>query len=219
MSRVIFMCGPSGAGKTTYAAGLESQGMVRLSFDSHLWDRGIRSGEVDPVVREEVRELLRAELVALVAEGRDVVLDFSFWSREMRQEWRYLLSTQGVEPETIHLATDPQTVLDRLEARTGADADDFPVDRGTALSYLERFEPPAPEEGPLRLVVDGEEFSVTTRGHGQYDYSWTSGRNRGYGFTSFTSDRSTLPAGRHARSVRNFLGMIDPATGYIEEDE
>jgi predicted kinase len=219
VSRVIFMCGPSGAGKTTYAAGLESQGMVRLSFDSHLWDRGIRSGEIDPVVREEVRQRLRAELAEVVAAGRDVVLDFSFWSRAMRDEWRDLLSSSGVEPETIYLATDPQTVLDRLEARTGAGADDFPVDRGTAMSYLERFEPPTPEEGPLRLVVDGEEFSVTTRGHGQYDYSWTSGRNRGYGFTSFTSDRSTLPAAGHARSVRNFLGMIDPATGYIVEDE
>jgi predicted kinase len=218
VSRVIFMCGPSGAGKTTYAAGLESQGMVRLSFDSHLWDRGIRSGEVDPAVREEVRELLRAELVELVTAGRDVVLDFSFWSRAMREEWRDLVSPRGVEPETVHLATDPQTVLDRLEARTGSDADDFPVDRGTAMSYLERFEPPAPEEGPLRLVVDGEEFSVTTRGHGQYGYSWTSGPNRGYGFTSFTTDRSPIPAARHARAVRDFLAMIDPATGYIEED-
>lgn len=218
MSRVIFMCGPSGAGKTTYAAGLESQGMVRLSFDSHLWDRGIRSGEVDPAVRAEVRELLRAELEELVAAGRDVVLDFSFWSRAMREEWRDLLSSHGVEPETIHLATDPQTVLDRLEARAGSHADDFPVDRATAMAYLERFEPPAPEEGPLRLVVDGEEFTVTTRGHGRYDYAWTSGRNRGYGYTSSTHDRSDLPAAGHARSVRDFLGMIDPATGYVEED-
>lgn len=86
MSRVVFMCGPSGAGKTTYAARLEAAGMVRLSFDSHLWARGIRSGDVDPSVREDIRALLR-------------------------DEWRALLAEHGVEPETVHLATDRGTVL------------------------------------------------------------------------------------------------------------
>lgn len=57
MTRVIFMCGPSGAGKTTYARRLEGAGMVRLSFDGHLWARGIRSGEVPAIVRDEVRAL------------------------------------------------------------------------------------------------------------------------------------------------------------------
>ena len=37
MSRVVLMCGPSGAGKTTYAHGLEREGMVRLSFDQVMW--------------------------------------------------------------------------------------------------------------------------------------------------------------------------------------
>ncbi len=32
MSRVVFMCGPSGAGKTTYSKRLEDEGMERLSF-------------------------------------------------------------------------------------------------------------------------------------------------------------------------------------------
>ena len=155
MSRVIFMCGPSGAGKTTYAARLESAGMVRLSFDSHLWDRGIRSGEVDPAVRAEVRDLLRDELVALLEAGRDVVLDFSFWSRAMRAEWRELVRAHGVEPETVYLATDRATVLERIGARAGAHADDFPVEPATAASYVDRFEVPTPDEGPL-LVVGAE---------------------------------------------------------------
>ena len=219
MSRVIFMCGPSGAGKTTYAVRLEEAGMVRLSFDSHLWARGIRSGEVDPAVRAEIRELLRAELVELVAAGRDVVLDFSFWSHDMREEWRVLLAPLGVVPETIHLATDRETVLERVRARSGAHADDFPVALDTAATYVDRFEAPTPEEGPLRVVVDGEDFDVTTSGYGRYHYAWVSGRNRDYGFNSFTSDRSALPAAHHARSIRGFLGMIDPATGYIEDDE
>ena len=87
-SRVVFMCGPSGAGKTTYARRLEAEGMVRLSFDAGIWARGITGGEVPEEVREEIRTELRAELRRLLDEGRDVVLDFSFWSRAMREEWR-----------------------------------------------------------------------------------------------------------------------------------
>ncbi len=192
--------------------------MVRLSFDTHLWERGIRSGQVDPGVREEIRRLLGLELVALLGEGRDVVLDFSFWSRAMREEWRGLLAEHGVVPETTHLATDRETVLARVAERRGEHADDFPVDLDTAAAYVDGFEAPTPEEGPLTIVVDGEEFAARTDGPGAYHYDWVSGPNRGYGFSSFTNDRSSLPAGRHAGSIRGFLGMIDPDTGYIAED-
>ena len=33
MSRVVLMCGPSGAGKTTYARGLEAQGPENVAGD------------------------------------------------------------------------------------------------------------------------------------------------------------------------------------------
>lgn len=133
--------------------------MVRLSFDTHLWERGIRSGDVDPGVREEIRALLRLELVALLGEGRDVVLDFSFWSRAMREEWRALLAEHSVVPETVYLATDRDTVLARVAERRAGHADDFPVDLVTAASYVDRFEVPTPQEGPLTIVVDGEELA------------------------------------------------------------
>ena len=88
MSRVIFMCGPSGSGKTTYARRLEREGMVRLSFDVEMWRRGITAVPLPPEVRAEIETELRARLLELVAAGRDVVLDFSFWSRRMREDYR-----------------------------------------------------------------------------------------------------------------------------------
>ncbi len=36
MSRVIFMCGPAGSGKSTYARRLEQDGMTRLSIDAEM---------------------------------------------------------------------------------------------------------------------------------------------------------------------------------------
>lgn len=219
MTRVIFMCGPSGSGKTTYARRLEDVGMARLSFDGHLWARGITSGDVPALVREEVRDLLRTQLADLLGAGRDVVLDFSFWSRAMRSEWRTLVTAHGSTPETVYLATDRATVLARIGKRRGAHADDFPVEPETAAGYVDRFEVPTPEEGPLTIVVEGEEFSVTPRARGVYDYDWVNHQHGGYGFSCATSDRSPVDGPGHVDGIRSFLEAIDPATGFIEDDD
>ncbi len=152
MVRVVFMCGPSGSGKTTYAAGLEAEGMVRLSFDALLWERGVTSVPPPSEVHAEVADELRARLLALVAEGRDVVCDFSFWSREMRASWRALLEPTGVVPETVYLATDRETVVARVRARQGDHADDAVLPGEVAARYFDHFEPPTPDEGPLTVV-------------------------------------------------------------------
>ena len=41
-----------------------------------------------PDVHEEMEAVLRARLLDLVAAGTDVVLDFSSWSRRMRDDYR-----------------------------------------------------------------------------------------------------------------------------------
>ena len=152
MSRVIFMCGPAGAGKTTHARRLEGQGMVRLSFDVELWRRGISTVPPPPHVHREIEQALRARLLDLVASGTDVVLDFSFWSRKMRDDYRELLAPTGVVPETIYLATDRQTVLDRVRRRSGNHSDDLVLTEDLAAQYFDRFEPPTADEGPLTVV-------------------------------------------------------------------
>ncbi len=152
MSRVVFMCGPSGAGKTTYAKTLENDGMTRLSFDVEMWRRGITTAVLSPEDRADIEATLKERLLALVAEGRDVVLDFSFWSREMREEWRGLLRPTGVVPEIIYLATDRDTVLERARERRGAHSDDYVLDESTVARYFDHFEVPQPEEGPLTII-------------------------------------------------------------------
>jgi len=65
------------------------------------------------------------------------------------------------------------------------------------------------------MEVDGEVFAVRSRGGGT-DYDWISGPNKGYGFGSNMGPH--LPEEEHRRSIRSFLDLIDPATGYIAED-
>jgi hypothetical protein len=72
--------------------------------------------------------------------------------------------------------------------------------------------------GPVlfTLDVDGERFAIRRAGDGGTAYDWLSGSNEGYGFgSSGTPDRS---AEEHRESIRSFLAMIDPNTGYIGDD-
>ncbi len=146
------MSGPSGAGKSTYARRLEREGMVRLSFDVEMWRRGISRVPLPPEVRDEIEAALRTRLLALVTAGADVVLDFSFWSRAMRDEYRRLLRPTGVVPETIYLATDRETVLSRMRARRGLHPDDYVLPDALAAEHFDHFEPPTPDEGPLKVI-------------------------------------------------------------------
>src|ERR1700677_4391678 len=152
MGRVIFMCGPAGSGKSTVARQYERRGMIRLSFDQEAWSRGITAMPLPEEVRGEVERVLRARLADLVQAGSDVVLDFSFWSRRMRDEYREFLRPFGVVPETVYLATDRATVLRRVAAPAAGGGDDFPLGTDLAAAYSDHSEVPTPAEGPLTVL-------------------------------------------------------------------
>lgn len=153
MSRVIFMCGPSGSGKTTYAKRLEADGMVRLSIDVEMWRRGFTDVLEPPAqARAEIEAHLHERLLQLVGDGQDVVLDFSFWSRAMRDRWRRALEPTGVVPEIIYLSTPRDIALRRLQGRQGAHSDDYVIPDDLAARYIDHFEVPTPDEGPLTVI-------------------------------------------------------------------
>jgi len=146
------MCGPAGSGKSAVARRYEQQGMVRLSFDQEAWSRGITTMPLPADVRREIERVLRARLADLVRAGSDVVLDFSFWSRNMRDEYREFLRPFGVVPETVYLATDRATVLQRVADRAAQDGDDFKLSTELAAFYFDHFEVPTAAEGPLTIL-------------------------------------------------------------------
>lgn len=152
-ARVVLVCGPAGSGKSTHASRLERAGFVRLSFDEAAWARGHRVHPVPAPVAAEVHEHLRAQLVALVGQGRDVVVDTSFWSRASRDSYRALLAPFGVAPVVHHLATPREVVLGRLAGRSGTGPHDVTVPVELASAYLDGIEVPTPDEGPLVVVA------------------------------------------------------------------
>ena len=76
---------------------------------------------------------------------------------------------------------------------------------------------PEPERLPVAqtLEVDGELFELRPDGFGGTQYDWITGPNQNYGFATSPTPDSTE---QHETSIRNFLSMIDPTTGYIRED-
>jgi predicted kinase len=146
------MCGPAGSGKSTVARQFEQQGMTRLSFDQEAWSRGITTMPLPQDVHRDIEHALRGRLTDLVRAGSDVVLDFSFWSRRMRDEYREFLRPFGVVPETVYLATDRATVLLRIAARAAGDGDDFTLSTDLAAFYFDHFEIPSTAEGPLTVI-------------------------------------------------------------------
>jgi len=80
------------------------------------------------------------------------------------------------------------------------------------------YVPPEAELERLRhrLDVDGEVFEVRRGQSGGTEHGWIGGRNEGYGFSS--SAPFDLPEAHHRESIRTFLGMIDPTTGFFADE-
>jgi hypothetical protein len=70
----------------------------------------------------------------------------------------------------------------------------------------------------FQLTVDDEIFEVARdlSQPGAYHYTWLTGRNPGYGFGGL--EPAGVTTADHVASIRNFLAMVDPTTGYIEDD-
>jgi predicted kinase len=143
------MCGVAGAGKTTYAARLEQEGFVRLSIDEEMWRRH-GSTSISSQERErlsaEVEADLRARLIALISEGRRVVVDFSFWQRSKRDDFKRIIEEQCGTWELIYLRATREVLRTRLHDRSrvgGANA--VMVDPATFERYVAGFEEPSGE--------------------------------------------------------------------------
>ena len=104
-SKVILMCGPAGAGKSTLAKKFESTGMTILSYDEESFKRGLKEHPLPQEVLEDIKTYLDEKLISLIMQNIDIVLDYSFWSREMRNEYISLLKKYDIEPKIYYIKT------------------------------------------------------------------------------------------------------------------
>ncbi|GAB6898730.1 P-loop nucleotide/nucleoside kinase family protein [Kineosporia succinea] len=148
-ARVVLTCGLAGSGKSTYARRLESEGWLRLSVDVAAWELGHTEHPLPQAVRDPIVARQREQLVEAVRAGRDVVVDYAFWSRAMRDEYRAL--ARGAAVEVVYFDVPRAELLRRLASRT-AGPDGVRVSPELLDRFRAGFEAPASDETDVRTV-------------------------------------------------------------------
>ena len=149
------MCGPAGSGKSTVARQYERAGhdppLLRPGGLVARHHHDAAAGRRPPRHRSDAA---RTPGESRAQAGSDVVLDFSFWSRRMRDDYRALLHpSRRAVPETVYLATDRGTGSQRVGARAGRPRRRLPAQhRDSRPTSFDHFEPPTEAEGPLTVL-------------------------------------------------------------------
>ncbi len=154
---VIMMCGVAGAGKTTFSQQLEKEGFIRLSIDEEIWATKGRYGVDFPmdeieIYKDEAERKLRKRLVQLIHEKERVVVDYSFWNRDRRDQYKQLIEKAGGKWKLIYLKVDPDVLRERLKIRNKRfDANAFPITEDILSTYIKGFDVP---NGEGEIVIE-----------------------------------------------------------------
>jgi len=145
---VYLLCGPAGAGKTTYAENLVAMGAVKLSLDESMAESHGRAGTDYPKERypELERAVLaehRARLIGMVTAGTSVVLDYGFGRRDQRDEYKELITEHGGQWRLLYFNTPLDVLRQRLAERNQRDdANALPITQAEIVEFVSWFEVP-----------------------------------------------------------------------------
>ncbi|WP_244483538.1 ATP-binding protein [Mesorhizobium sp. 1M-11] len=147
MATLHLMVGLPGSGKTTRAKEMEEAlPAIRLTPDEwhlRLFGQDIEHPQHD--MRHDTIEALLWELAErILTQGVDVILDFGFWSRFERDDFRRRAAQLGASTVVHYLPTRMEEILSRLATRNAADT--FRVSDEMILKWSEMFEPPTDDE-------------------------------------------------------------------------
>lgn len=122
MGKVIMMCGVCGSGKTTYAKQKEKEGYIRLSIDEEMWSiygqKGIDYPEKQyDELSEKLEHVLRKTMIDLIKDGKNVVIDFSFWNKDSRNLYKNIIEKMGGTVELVYMKASKEILWKRLQKR------------------------------------------------------------------------------------------------------
>jgi predicted kinase len=158
MPTVHLVCGFLGAGKTTFAKRLASERRaVRFSVDElylRLFARG-PTYELDQAALDRLLDTLNTLWPDIAAQGIDIILDFGFWRRALRDQVRALARAVPAETRLYWLECADEVALARCLARNGEDGA-FLISEAGYHELKPRFEAPAAEEHAVRVGEVGK---------------------------------------------------------------
>lgn len=151
MATLHMMVGLPGSGKTTEAKELEQvHKALRLTPDEwqfFLFGHDISDPEHD-ARHTKVEELMWEVAVKVLQAGCDVILDFGFWTKSERDEFRRKARALGADAKIHYMDVPNDIIRERLEARNRSAGDNavFYVGRKEFDEWSGLFEVPTKEE-------------------------------------------------------------------------
>lgn len=146
MTTLFLICGLPGAGKTTLAKQIErDHAALRLTPDE--WMARIVGDGFDDKRRAAVEAAMWEIAARVLGLGVSVVLDFGFWPRADRDDYRARAAAIGVECRLCVLDPPLEVLRERLAARRAdTPGDTFVVSDEQLALYATWWEPPSPDE-------------------------------------------------------------------------
>lgn len=157
MATLHLMVGLPGSGKTALARELESDhAALRLTVDEwhvRLFGNDVHddSDEADFAAHSArhaaIESLLWETAARVLVLGVDVILDFGFWTRSERDQFRAEAQTLGAGFR-IHFAdVSAEVLLERIKARNAQlPPGTFHIPETKLKDWMPLFEPPSPDE-------------------------------------------------------------------------
>ena len=145
---VYLLCGLPGSGKTNYAKKLEAGGALRLTVDEELFRRHGKDLDAQHIdqYEKEIKLDFKSLLEKAVKGGKSVALDYGFWKKSERDEYKQLAESVGAQWKLLFFDTSLEILKSRIAARNIADPTNNHV---ISEELLERFstklEPPSGE--------------------------------------------------------------------------
>lgn len=144
------MVGLPCSGKTTLAKKLErEQFALRLTVDEwHIHLFGQDAEELEHDARHSLIEMLLWNIASRALElGMNVILDFGFWARVEREDYRSRAKELGASSEVHFLDVPADELMRRLTARnTQPSPSSFYIPEEMMKPWIDFFQRPTPDE-------------------------------------------------------------------------
>ena len=150
LATLHLMVGLPFSGKTTLARKLEQEcSALRLTTDEwHVRLFGQDAKEPEHDSRHSLIEAILWNIASRVLVlGTNVILDFGFWAREEREDYRLRAKQLGASSEVHFLDVSKDELMRRLEERNSQSSQEsFYISAEMMKPWIEFFQKPTPDE-------------------------------------------------------------------------